>query len=213
MFGRQARTDFKECLSIPCGQLIEDPGPGLALLEEALLLWQGMGRPADLAAALLDLADLACAAGSPIERALIAARGALQLARQHGFRALEAAALLALAETYQRGGRLEPAAVSAAEAQRACRETDDLLVHQRWARWEAAGRRDEGTGGREARETAPCCCVSSTSRRGKSSFAVRRDTCGSSVPQKQCSVLCSASAIAHSRQRAYTGLKQSSPGR
>ena len=113
-----------------------------------------MGRPADLAAALLDLADLACAAGSPIERALIAARGALQLARQHGFRALEAAALLALAETYQRGGRLEPAAVSAAEARRACQQTDDLLVHQRWARWEAAGRRDEGTGGREARVPA-----------------------------------------------------------
>jgi|SRR5207302_10656208 len=28
MFGRQARTDFKECLSIPCGQLIEDRSPG-----------------------------------------------------------------------------------------------------------------------------------------------------------------------------------------
>jgi len=28
ILGRQARADFKECLSIPCGQLIEDRSPG-----------------------------------------------------------------------------------------------------------------------------------------------------------------------------------------
>jgi DNA-binding SARP family transcriptional activator len=111
------------------------PDEAMRLFEEATALWQSMRRPAELASALLDVATVdAC----PAERALSAARAARQLAREHGFAALEAAAALTLAETYRRSGRLEAAEEWACEARRASQQTDHGLIKQRCDQWSSA---------------------------------------------------------------------------
>jgi DNA-binding SARP family transcriptional activator len=114
----------------------KDPARGCQLAQAAVNMWEAMGRPFDGAAALLDLVELAHAAGYPPAQALSAARAALRLARRDGYAALEAAALLALACVYHRAGRPDRTAFYAAEARDACERTDDELVRYRCRLWE-----------------------------------------------------------------------------
>lgn len=113
-----------------------DPAAGLSLLAEAAAVWERLRRPLDHATALLDTAELASAGEGSREPVLKPARAALQLARQHGFPAVEALALTLLAEAYHRLGQSERAEEYAAAARRACDQTDEAAVRQRCAELE-----------------------------------------------------------------------------
>lgn len=107
-----------------------DPARALELVVDIRSLWQQIGHPAGLIRSHVAAAEPVRSEGLPGDHLIQPLREGLASARRRGYRGLEAACLVALAETYRHLGKEETARDYWQQARAACDQTDCFHVRR-----------------------------------------------------------------------------------